>query len=234
MLTVSTEPLEVDQATPLPLIAADIRRLQKVVVGIRAALLRTCMDLGDRLAWARARVSVRGWKAWRKEHCPEISKRSDEVYRQLAAHRDRIEQELAAYPDLSLRQALGLIRPPAAKPRPKPKPSAPEKWQGLSADEKRTGLAADGSPAFLTYMPPEWRDELADRVERVKRKTVRDRGLSALLREHIKNNPEDALAKYVSDKLINPKHLIVHVDAIDGPSKRRPPLVTHAGSAVVH
>ena len=109
-----------------------------------------------------------------------------------------------------------------------------EKWRTLSPDEKRAGLAADGSNAFLTYMPPEWRDELADRVERVKRKTARDRGLSELLREHIKNNPEDPLAKYISNKLINPKHLIVHVDAIDAPSRRRAPLVMHTGSAGVH
>jgi hypothetical protein len=234
MLIVSTEPLEIDQAAPLPLIAADIRRLQKVVVGIRAALLRTCMDLGDRLAWARAQVSVRGWKAWREKYCPEISKRSDEVYRQLAAHRDRIEQELAAFPDLSLRQALGLIRPLTAKPRLKLKPPAPEKWQSLSADEKREGLAADGIGALLQYMPLEWRDELADRVARVKHKTARDRGLSARLREHIQDHPDDRLAKYIRDQAIDPKHLIVHVAAIDAPSRRRAPLVMHTGSAGVH
>jgi hypothetical protein len=184
MLTVSTDPFEIDQAAPLPLIAADIRRLQKIVVGIRAALLRTSMDLGDRLSWARARVSVRGWKAWREQHCPDISKRSDEVYRQLAAHRDRIEQELAAYPDLSIRQALGLIRPPA-KPKRKPKPPALEAWCTIDAEAKRAGLEHDGLDRFLEYMPATWREELADRVARVKHRTAEDRGLGSLARDHI-------------------------------------------------
>ena len=97
----------------------------------------------------------------------------------------------------------------------------------MNANEKRAGLAADSIDAFLEYMPPEWRDMLADRVARVKHKTARDRGLSARLREYIEKNPEDRLAKYIHAQAINPKHLVVHVGAVDAPSRRRPPLVSN-------
>jgi hypothetical protein len=170
------------------------------------------------------------------EHCPELGKRRDEVCRQLAASRPIIERAIADNPDLSIREALKLITVSKARPA-KPEPAALEKWRVLSADEKREGLAADGIHALLEYMPPNWRDELADRVARIKHKTARDRGLSARLREDIENNPESRLAKYVRDQAIDPKHLVVHVGAIDAPSKRRPPLVgaqVHAGSTVVH
>jgi hypothetical protein len=77
----------------------------------------------------------------------------------------------------------------------------------------------------LEYLPPEWLDELADRVARVGHKTTRDRGLSARLRAHIENDPDTGLAKYIRREAIDPKHLVVHVGAVDAPSKRRPPLI---------
>jgi hypothetical protein len=230
-MTYSTK---LNENTSLADLAAAIRRYDQVLSEHARSALRTSMDLGDALAWARARVETRRWKAWRTEHCPKISKRRDEVYRQLAASRSIIERELVANPDLSIRDALKLITTPK---EPKPKPAMPEKWHGLSADEKRAGLAADTIDEFLEYMPPEWLDELADRVARVGHKTARDRRLSAHLREHIENHPEDQLTKYVRKQLIDPKHLVVHVGAIDAPSRRRPPLVdgqVHAGSSVVH
>jgi hypothetical protein len=227
---------KLNESTPLPDLAAAIRRYDEVILEHQRSALRTSLDLGDALAWARARVPTRQWKAWRAEHCPKISKRRDEVCRQLAACRPIIERALADNPDLSIRDALKLITVPKAH-LPKSKPAVLEKWRVLSADEKREGLAADGIDMLLEYMPPKWRDELADRVARVKHKTAQDRRLSAHLREHIEKNPEDRLAKYVRDQAIDPRHLIVHVAAIDAPSKRRPPLVggqVHAGSAVVH
>jgi hypothetical protein len=223
---------EFNENTPLPDLAAAIRRYNKVILEHQRSALRTSLDLGDALSWARAHVAIRQWKAWRADHCPEISKRRDEVCRQLAGSRSIIENALADNPDLSIRDALKLIVTP--KPRaPKTTPGVLEKWRVLNADEKRAGLAADSIEAFLKYMPTEWRDELADRVARVNHKTARDRGLSAKLREYIEKNPEDQLAKYVHTQAIDPKHLVVHVGALDAPSKRRPPLV-HAGSAVVH
>ena len=229
MSVIMTPFSEFNENTPLPDLAAEIRRLNRTIRDYTRNALRTSMDLGDRLSWARERVEVRKWNAWRQGHCPEISKRWDEICRQLAAARPIIEKAFTTDPDLSVRGALKLIVTPKAPP--KPKPAMLEKWRVLSADEKREGLAADSIDAFLKYMPPAWRDELADKVARVKHKTARDRGLSALLREHIKH-PDDQLAKYVHAQAIDPKHLVVHVGAIDAPSKRRPPLVSsqHAGS----
>jgi hypothetical protein len=225
---------KLNENTPLSILALEIRRLDDTLRSHTRNALRVALDEGEVLALAKSRVGRRKWKDWRKETCPNLTERTDVLYRRLAAFRARIEQELAVNPDLSIREAAKLISTP--KPRsPKPKPAALEKWRVLSADEKREGLAADGIGALLEYMPPKWRDELADRVARVKHKTAQDRGLSARLREHIKLHPDDRLAKYVRDQGIDPKHVVVHVGAIDAPSKRRPPLVSqHAGSALVH
>jgi hypothetical protein len=230
-----THSAKLNEKSTLSDLATAIRHYNKVILEYQRSALRVSLDLGDALAWARARVAVRQWKTWRADHCPEISKRRDEVCRQLAASRPIIERALEDNPDLSIRDALRLIATPKA--RPKPKPAGLEKWRTLNADEKREGLVADGVDALLQYLPPEWRDELADRVARVKHETAQDRGLSARLRKHIESHPEDRLAKYVRDQAIDPKHLVVHVGAIDAPSKRRPPLMAgqvHAGSAVVH
>jgi hypothetical protein len=218
-----TSSLKLNENAPLADLAAEIRRLNRTIRDYTRNALRTSMDLGDRLSWARGRVEVRGWKAWRYTHCPEISKRWDEICRQLAGARAIIERALVDDPDLSVRGALKLIVTPKAPP--KPKPAALENWRILSADEKRAGLAADSIDAFLEYMPPHWQNELADRVAHVKHKTARDRGLSTRLREHVESNPEDKLSKYIRNQAIDPKHLVVHVGAIDAPSKRRPPMV---------
>jgi hypothetical protein len=226
---------KLNENTSLSGLAAAIRRYNKAILKHARSALRVSLDLGDALAWARARVAARQWKTWRKDHCPEISKRRDEVCRQLAASRPTIERALEDNPDLSIRDALRLIAPPKAPP--KSKPAGLEKWRTLNADEKRKGLAADGIDALLEYLPLEWRDQLADRVARVKHRTAPDRGLSARLREHIESHPEDRLAQYVRDQAIDRKRLVVHVGAIDAPSKRRPPLMAgqvHVGSAVVH
>jgi hypothetical protein len=221
---------KIDENSPLADLVAVSRCLNRAICDYARSTLRASLDLGDALAWARGRVEVRQWKTWRTEHCSEISKRRDEVCRQLAASRSIIENALADNPDLSIRDALRLISNP--KPRvPKPRPATLEKWRVLNTDEKRAGLAADGIDAWLEYMPPEWRDELADRVARVRHKSARDRVLSTRLREYIEKNPDDQLAKYVHAQAIDPKHLVVHVGALDAPSRRRPPLVSqHAGS----
>jgi hypothetical protein len=220
-----------NENTPLSELGAAIRRYNRVLKDCMRATLRTAMDLGDALALARARVEVRGWKAWRAANCPDISKRWDELCRQLAANRAPIERVLADNPDLTVRDAIKLVSRPKER-SPKAKPATLEKWRALSPDEKRAGLAADGIDLLLEHLPSEWRDELADRVERVRHKTIRDRGLSELLREHIAKNPEDQLTKHVRAKLIDPKRIMVHVAEIDAPARRRPPLVTIAARAI--
>jgi hypothetical protein len=154
-----THSAKLNEKSTLSDLATAIRHYNKVILEYQRSALRVSLDLGDALAWARARVAVRQWKTWRADHCPEISKRRDEVCRQLAASRPIIERALEDNPDLSIRDALRLIATPKA--RPKPKPAGLEKWRTLNADEKREGLVADGVDALLQYLPPEWRDELA-------------------------------------------------------------------------
>jgi hypothetical protein len=198
---------KINKHTPLAILAREIRRLDGILRGHTRNALQVALDEGDALALAKSDVGRGKWKGWRTETCPKLTERTDALYRRLAAHRARIDQELEINPDLSIREAAKLISIPKAH-SPKPKPAALEKWRVLSADEKREGLAADGIDSLLEYMPPQWRAALADRVARVQHKTARDRGLSARLREHIEKNPDDRLAKYVHDQAIDPKHLV--------------------------
>jgi hypothetical protein len=217
---------ELNVHTPLATLALQIRRLNDNLRAYTRNALRVAMDEGDLLAQAKERVEKRRWKTWLAEACPSLTERTDVLYRRLAAFRFRIEQELAVNPDLSISEANRLISTPKPRP-PKPKPAASlEKWQTLSIDEKREGLRADGLDALLEYLPPELIDSVADRVARIKHKTAKDRALSARLRDHIKDNPDDGLAKYVHAQAIDPKNIVVHVGALDAPSKRRPPLVS--------
>jgi hypothetical protein len=82
--------------------------------------LQVALDQGDLLRHAKARVGSGKWKAWREENCPKVKERTDALHRRLAAHRARIEQELAANPDLGVREAVELISTPKS---PKSKPN---------------------------------------------------------------------------------------------------------------
>jgi hypothetical protein len=109
-----------------------------------------------------------------------------------------------------------------------------QKWFSLTDEEKRAGLAADGTDALLQYLPEEMRGELADRVQRVRHKTSKDRVLTALFREYVEQQPAEPIGKYVHTRAINHRRLVVHVDRDDAPGLRRPPLMTAANSASVH
>lgn len=180
---------KINERTPLAILAREIRRLDGILRDQTRNALRVALDEGDALTFAKSGVGRGNWKSWRTETCPKLAERTDVLYRRLAAYRARIEQELAVNPDLSIREATKLITVP--KPRPaKPKSADLEKWRGLSSDEKRAGIAADGIDSLLEYLPTELKDALADRVERVRHKKVRDRGFSKLLREHMAKIPK--------------------------------------------
>jgi hypothetical protein len=224
---------KLNENTPLSILALEIRRLDDSLRSYTRNALRVALDEGELLALAKSRVGSRRWKGWLTENCPNVAERTDVLYRRLAAFRTRIEQEIALNPDLSLREAVRLISTPKA-PKP-PKPAALEKWRVLSAEDKSAGLAADGIDKLLEYLPPELREQLADKIARVKHKTAKDRGFTSRLRDHIKACPDDQIAKYVRNQAIDPKHIEVHVGAIDAPSKRGSPLLSaqaHAASTV--
>jgi hypothetical protein len=107
---------EFNTETPLPVLAREIRRLDGVLRSHTRNALRVVLDEGAALTLAKSRVGARRWKAWRIETCPNLTERTDVLYRRLAAFRARIEQELETNPDLSLREAAKLIGTP--KPRP--------------------------------------------------------------------------------------------------------------------
>jgi hypothetical protein len=237
----------VSQHSSLADLAAAARGYDQEFLGHERNALRVALDAGDALSWAKQRCPNRGWKPWRKENCPKISKRKDEMYRQLAAHRPEIERALAEDPDFSIRDALKLIQKPRAptseSPRAKPASARTEPpldhWHRLSNNEKRDGLAEDGVPAFLEYMPPNWREELGNQIARVEasHKTARDRELSKRLRQllrHLLRGDEaekarwacKALVDYIRDDGIDAELLEARVAAADAPSKRRPPLVS--------
>jgi hypothetical protein len=222
--------IEFNENTPLSKLAFEINRLAKALNDYTRNALRVALDEGELLTLAKARLGSRRWKDWRTENCPNLTKRTDELYRRLASYRGRIEREIERNPDLSIREANSLISTPKP-PRP-PKPAALEKWALLSAEDKAAGLAADGIAQVLQYMPPGIREALADQLARVHHKTVKDRELSNRLREHIKTHPDDPFVKFIRAQAIEPKHIEVRVGAIDAPSNRRPPLLNAQSLAI--
>jgi hypothetical protein len=216
---------DVNENTPLHDLAAAIRRYSRAIQDYTRNALRASMDLGDVLALARARVEPRRWKAWRLANCPQVSKRTDELYRQLAASRAIIERALESDPDMGIRDAVKLISTP--KPRaPKPKPEELQNWGKLTNEEKRAGLAKDGVGVLLQNLPDEMREELANRLQRVRNKASKDHELTALFRKYVEKNPTDPIGKFVHDQAINRRRVAVYVDRDDAPSLRRPPLAT--------
>jgi hypothetical protein len=189
------------QDAPLPLLAREVRRLDGLLrENIRSAL-RIALDEGKLLTWLKARIG-RSWIAWRSEHLPEISKRTDEVYRRLSAYRTLIDQELEDNPDLSIREALRVISPPKPKA---PKPPALEHWRALDASGKAVGLERDGLDKFLEYMPAAWRETLTDRLSTLSTRSTAvvntdktldlAKGALALLKNKTPDNIENARRK---------------------------------------
>jgi hypothetical protein len=237
-------------------LAEAIRALHQDVCDHMRSALRIALDAGDALNWAKDRVSAGGWIAWRTENCSKLSKKTDEVYRRLADHRAVIEQALERDPDLSIRDALKLIGildddpnlsiEDALKLIREPKPKASKSnsepvdhWGALSPEAKTAGLERDGLETFLGYAPLRWRDDLADRVARVDkgRETVFDRHLTTLLRAYLKNHTDrdchDALLGFIHSRGINVERLVVQVDPLDAPNRRRPPLVEATSKKVI-
>jgi hypothetical protein len=108
------------QDASLAVLAHRINQKQEIINGYTRNALRVALDQGDLLCQAKQRVGNRKWKQWRQENCLKLHRRTDVLHRRLAAHRDRIEQELGANPDLTVREAIALISTPKA---PKPTPS---------------------------------------------------------------------------------------------------------------
>jgi hypothetical protein len=110
------------QGASLAVLVHRINQQQDILDGYTRNTLRVAMDQGDVLAQAKATVGARQWKPFREENCPRVAKRTDELHRRLAAHRARLEQELAVNPDLGVAEAAALISAPK---KPKKTTAAP-------------------------------------------------------------------------------------------------------------
>jgi hypothetical protein len=73
--------------------------------------LRIAFTVGEALIAARQQVEPGYWGQWLKTNC-SLSRRTAEVYVQLAQHRCELEQHIAEFPNLSLRAARKLITKP--------------------------------------------------------------------------------------------------------------------------
>jgi hypothetical protein len=168
--------------------ALDINTLDALAAKIRNALrdvqtatrnaLRAALEAGDALIAAEERVSEGRWLAWLKDNC-FLSKRTAQLYMQLARHRDEIETEIALAPELSLRAARKLISKSNndssvsgddddGNEPPDPEPTELERavawWQSASPDERKEFFKIIGLPAVRAALPPAWLPELENFV----------------------------------------------------------------------
>jgi hypothetical protein len=146
---------------PLALLAYRINRHQETISGYTRNALQVALDQGDLLRIAKARVGNRKWKFWREENCPKVTERTDALHRRLAAHRHRLEQELAINPDLGVREAVSLISTPKV-PKPKvsentavidPKVPVAENTSSATLIETATQVAAQPIPIKTLRAP---------------------------------------------------------------------------------
>jgi hypothetical protein len=76
------------------------------------------MDCGSLLIEAKARVSHGEWLPWLEKECHGISDRTARIYMQLSKHRPEIEAKIGNIANLTLTEALKLIRQDdATKPK---------------------------------------------------------------------------------------------------------------------
>jgi hypothetical protein len=149
----------------LAALALQIRNaLQAAQTGMRNAL-RMSLDAGDALIAAKDQVAEGRWICWLRENC-FLSRRSAELYMQLARHRDEIEAELTRGVDLSLRAAARLVAKPGPS-RPK-KPAVPllTAWQAASAAERGVLLDALPFEEFLRALSIPLRRKLEARLRK--------------------------------------------------------------------
>jgi hypothetical protein len=120
--------------------------------------LRIAFSVGDALTQARAQVAPGQWAIWLKANC-FLSRRSAELYVQLAHHRDALEERMAEVPTLSLRAAARWIAKPKTTPKkaPQPKPLLQETWNKATPSERSAVLGRMSLNDLLDALPPPMR-----------------------------------------------------------------------------
>ena len=179
---------EINSVVVLDELARRVRKSRQAAQQAGAALLHHCLDAGDALNEAQARVSI-PWKRWLKDNCSiplaggglqPLSVRSAFVYQQLANHREKIEAAISQVGELSQRAALRLISKPKQagkkEPEEEEETSAPENLVPagtnlalsalkITSDEQVTAalriLTLDW---FIRVMPPEWNSDIQKRL----------------------------------------------------------------------
>jgi hypothetical protein len=119
--------------------------------------LRIAFPVGDALTQARAQVAPGQWAKWLKANC-FLSRRTAELYMQLAQHREELEKRMVELPTLSLRAAAQLIAKPKEAPKkkapPPPKPALQAAWNKAALSERATVLGRMALADLLHILPP--------------------------------------------------------------------------------
>lgn len=115
------------------------------------------LKCGQALNEAKAKVGHGNWKRWLQENCPEVSERTARDYMKIAKPEnqkkidERLEAEKGSAADLTIREALRLLKPSAEKA-----PDESESDDGVDSDAD-----SEPTPAEIEYQRREWLGTLA-------------------------------------------------------------------------
>jgi hypothetical protein len=153
-------PTVTEAATSLDKLAEDIRAGHEKIGHQMRNALRIAFSVGDALAQARTQVASGQWANWLKANC-SLSRRTAELYMQVAQHRDDLEARMADIPTLSLRAAAQLIAEPKVAPKqkapPRPKPTLQAAWNAAAPSERAAVLGRMPLADLLHTLPPSFR-----------------------------------------------------------------------------
>ena len=97
-------------------LAARIQQEHDAVADALKRGVEHAMRAGDLLIEAKAQLNKHGqWLPWLREHCL-ISERTASLYMRLARHRSELQAKSATVADLTLNDAIALLRPPKEDP----------------------------------------------------------------------------------------------------------------------
>lgn len=103
---------DIDRSNSLTVLAARVRGYHEAIKDVLKRSVEYAMDAGDLLIEAKEQLDHGQWLPWLREHC-RVSKRTAQLYMNLAKHRAIIEKEMAksatvAHLDLTLNEAAAL------------------------------------------------------------------------------------------------------------------------------
>jgi Protein of unknown function (DUF3102) len=154
------------EAGSLPWLAAQINFDHRAVASASVRVIDHALHCGMLLSTAKSKVPHGKWLDWLAEHCPDVSKRSAQVYMQMADNAEAIQAKSAAAALLTIKGALKLISRQDEPGSPTPEcPDPPVELEPQSGLASSTSTGQAAAP-LVTYggadmpdLPPElvWR-----------------------------------------------------------------------------